>query len=62
MPSHVQSPDLSMLFQDEVANYGIFPGREGLKTYRVTAGSTEVIASYKHSDYLPVFLKVYCLK
>lgn len=29
MPSHVQSPDLAMQFQDPVANYGIFPEGEG---------------------------------
>lgn len=51
-----------MLFQDPVANYGLFPEGEGLNTYQVIAGATEVIASYKHSDYLPVFLKVYCLQ
>ena len=31
-------------------------------TYQVIAEITEVIASYKHGYYLPVFLKIYLLK
>lgn len=38
------------------------PEGEGLGTYQVIARITEVIASYKHSDDLPVLLEVYCLK
>jgi hypothetical protein len=35
---------------------------KSLGTYRVITGTTEVIATYKNSDYLPILLKMYPLK
>lgn len=62
MPSHERSPYLAMLSQEAVDNYRTPSQGSGPGTYQVIASRTEVIASYEDSDYLPVVLKVYCLK